>query len=242
MTSVLEVQGAAITGRLARTDLFVGAGEFVALIGPNGGGKTSLLRACAGLEGTGGNVRVAGEDLRTVSPARRAALLGYLPASRDVVWPIPVRDVIALGLASADPERVDELIHLLELVPFAAKTVNRLSTGERARVLLARVLASRPRVLLLDEPLSNLEPYWVLRLLEVLRLIADSGTAVIVVLHDIERMAAFDRVLLVDRGEIHADLPPGGMIASPVLSESLRIDRSSSDWQLRPRADPQSLR
>jgi len=241
MTSLLAMQSGEIRARLRFTNLQVGAGELVAVIGPNGGGKTSLLRACAAVEGSGG-IQVAGEDLRAAPPPRRARLLGYLPASRDLVWPIAVRDLISLGLPSSDPNRLDELIALLELEPLATRHVDRLSTGERARVLLARAMASRPRVLLLDEPLSNLDPYWVLRLLQLLRKIAEEGAAVLVALHDIDRMSAFDRVLLVDKGEICADLPPADMISAPQLCHAFRIERVSDRWQVRPSADPQSLR
>jgi len=240
MTSRLEVQDACVPGRLAPTSLCVGAGELVAVIGPNGGGKTSLLRACAAVEGTAGTVRIDGDDLRTAPPARRARLLGYLPASRDLVWPIAVRDVVAMGLPSPDPERIEELIAMLELEPLAGRAVDRLSTGERARVLLARAIASRPRVLLLDEPLSNLDPYWVLRLLQLLREIAMTGTAVLVALHDIERISGFDRVLLVDGGEVRADLPPAAIMPSPELSAAFRIERGPRGWQLSSPAGPRS--
>lgn len=241
MTSLLEVTDAHVPGRLRSTSLAAAAGELIAVIGPNGGGKTSLLRACAAVESTGGSVGIDGEDLRTASPARRSRLLGYLPASRDLVWPISVRDVIAMGLASPDPAPVDELIRLLELEPLADRPVDRLSTGERARVLLGRAIASRPRVLLLDEPLSNLDPYWVLRLLQLLRDIANAGTAALVALHDIDRIGAFDRVLLVDGGKVRADLPPAAMLSSPELSAAFRIERGGRGWQLSPSVDPRSL-
>jgi iron complex transport system ATP-binding protein len=157
----------AIGGRLSPTSLEVCTGELVALLGPNGGGKTSLLRALAGIERTAGDVQLAGEPLHDVPPARRQALLAFLPASRDIGWPIAARDVIALGAAHPDPAHIEDLIQLLELSPFADRPVNSLSTGERARVLLARALASRPKLLLLDEPLSNLDPYWVLKIVEL---------------------------------------------------------------------------
>jgi len=240
MTSRLDVQDAYAAGRLRPTSLRVSAGALIAVIGPNGGGKTSLLRACAGLEDTGGTVRIDGDDLRTAPPARRSRLLGYLPASRDLVWPIAVRDVVAMGLPSPDPHRIDEMIAQLELQPLADRPVDRLSTGERARVLLARAIASRPRVLLLDEPLSNLDPYWVLRLLQLLRGITERGAAVLVALHDIERISDFDRVLLVDGGEIRADLPPAAMTASPELSAAFRIERGVRGWQLSSLGDPRS--
>jgi iron complex transport system ATP-binding protein len=242
MTSLFQARGAAIAGRLTSTNLVMGAGQMVAIVGPNGGGKTSLLRACAGIAGTAESIEVDGEDLRAASPARRSRLLGYLPASRELVWPITVRDLVALGLPSADPRRVAELVALLELEPLAGRAVDRLSTGERARVLLARALAPRPRVLLLDEPLSNLDPYWVLRLLQLLRGIADEGAAIAMALHDIERIGSFDRVLLVNAGEVTADLPPGKMLTDSEFSRAFRIERGRAGWQLRGSAGPRSLR
>lgn len=240
MTSVLEVKGANVRERLSATDLIVQSGQLIALIGPNGSGKTSLLRACAAIDGAANVLRVAGEDLRRAPPGRRPRLLGYVPASRDVVWPIAVRDIIGMGLASPAPGRVDDMLDLLELRSLADRPTDRLSTGERARVLLARALAPSPKVLLLDEPLANLDPYWVLRLLELLRQIADQGAAVIVALHDIERIGAFDRVLLMNQGALIADLPSEAMEASPLLGEAFRLDRSGQGWEIRRRAGPRS--
>lgn len=242
MTSLLELLDLEIEGRLRPTSLNVPKGQLVAVIGPNGGGKTSLLRACAAIDGTGGSVRIAGEDLRTAPPARRMRLLGYVPTSRDVVWPIPVRDLVGLGMPAPDSDRVDELMTIFELEPLAARPVDRLSTGERARVLLARALAPRPSVLLLDEPLSNMDPYWVLRLLELLRQTTDRDVAVLIALHDIERIPAFDRMLLVDQGQIRADCAPAEMLVSPELANAFRIERGVDGWRIRPSADPRSSR
>jgi iron complex transport system ATP-binding protein len=240
MTPALHVEGVHIPGRLKPTSLAIDPGQLVAVIGPNGGGKTSLLRACAGIDGTAALTAVDGEDLRATVPARRNRLLGYLPASRDLVWPIAVRDVVALTLSPRCGARVDALMALLELEPLAHRAVDSLSTGERARVLLARALAPEPRLLLLDEPLSNLDPYWVLRLLQLLRAIAEEGTAIAVALHDIDRIADFDRVLLVDNGEVRADLPPAAMLSSPEFARAFRIERGAAGWRINRWADPQS--
>jgi iron complex transport system ATP-binding protein len=211
----------------------VGQGQLVAVIGPNGSGKTSLLRALADVERTDGRVRIDGEDLTAAGPGRRPYLATYLPASRDLIWPIATRDVISLGLPRPDPERVGELIELLELTSLKNRGVDHLSTGERARVLFARAIAPRPRVLLLDEPLSNLDPYWVLRLLEILRDLVSDDASALVALHDIDRVTAFDRALLIADGEIRADLGPAEMLQSPALEEAFRICRSTSDWKIR---------
>ena len=233
MTPMLEARGVALDGRLGSADLDVAAGELVAVIGPNGGGKTSLLRALAGIERTGGEVRVGGEPIALLTPNRRPYVVTFMPASRDLVWPIAARDVIALGLPRPAPERVEQLIELLELGPIADRPVDRLSTGERARVLFARALAPKPRLLLLDEPLSNLDPYWVLRLIEILRDVVSGGASALVALHDIDRVEAFDRVLLVGNGKIRADQPPSEMLGSTDLADAFRIERAARGWRVR---------
>jgi iron complex transport system ATP-binding protein len=191
---------------------------------------------------SGGTVLIDGHEIRSIGPSRIPHFVTFMPASRGFVWPIPVRDVIALGLPRNDQDRVDELIDVLELAPLAARPADRLSTGERARVLFARALAPKPRLLLLDEPLSNLDPYWVLRLLEILREAVSAGTTALVTLHDIDRIDAFDRALLISEGAIRADLPPADMLASGELAKAFRIERAQSGWRLRRSAGPRSSR
>jgi len=222
MTSLVARQ-VALDGRLQPTDLVIKAGEMVALVGPNGGGKTSLLRALARIEQASGQVLVDGEDVDKAAPARRPRLLSFLPASREVTWPIAVRDVIALGLAEPDEERIDELIAQLELEPLADRPVDRLSTGERARVLTARALAACPKLLLLDEPLSNLDPYWVLRFLDLFAAAAEAGQTVLVSLHDLSLLPRFRRALLVADGKLQMDEAPARLMASERFEEIFRV-------------------
>jgi len=232
MTSLVARQ-VALDGRLQPTDLTIKAGEMVALVGPNGGGKTSLLRALARIEQASGQVLVDGEDVDDTAPARRPRLLSFLPASREVAWPIAARDVIALGLAEPDEERIDELIAQLELEPLADRPVDRLSTGERARVLTARALAPRPKLLLLDEPLSNLDPYWVLRFLDLFAAAAEANQAVLVSLHDLSLLPRFRRALLVADGKLQMDETPARLMASERFEEIFRV-RASADggWMI----------
>lgn len=232
MTSLVARQ-VGIAGRLDPTDLDVQAGELIALVGPNGGGKTSLLRALARIESATGVVAVDGEDLDLASLARRRQLLSFLPASRDVTWPISARDVIALGLDHPDGARIDELIHLLELEKLADRPVNRLSTGERARVLTARALAARPHILLLDEPLSNLDPYWVLRIMAILETAAQSGQIVLAALHDLSQLHHFSRALLIAGGKVQTDEAPASLMASERFKEVFRIEAASGGWAIR---------
>ena len=240
MTALLEARGVTFEGRLAPTDLVLEAGTLTALIGPNGGGKTSLLRALARIERPGGAVWIKGEELERAPPARRRQLLSFLPANRHVAWPISARDLITLGLDRPDCGRIEELLGQMELHHLADRPADRLSTGERARVLLARALAPRPGILLLDEPLSNLDPYWVLRMLDLLGERARGGTAVLVALHDLALLGRFDRVLLVASGHVQADGTPEAVLRHPSFEEAFRIRRSGAGWRLSPAADPRS--
>lgn len=229
--TLLSARGISLPGRLVSTDLSCPAGEMVAIIGPNGAGKTSLLRALAGIEFDTGCVSIAGEDLSDAPPARRMRLLSFLPATRSLVWPIAARDLIALGLPSPDRPRIEQLIDLLELGTLADRAVNSLSTGERCRVLLARALAAKPKFLLLDEPLSNLDPYWVLKCLQILRGEASEyECAVVASLHDLNQIGNFDRALLVDQGQIVADGPPNQVVEETALTEAFRIENTTAGW------------
>ena len=240
MTALLEARGAAIAGRLEPTDIEIAGGSMVALIGPNGSGKTSLLRALARIDGRADTIRIDGEDVAGVSPARLPRLLSFLPASREIAWPIRARDVVRLGAEGVEQARIDALLSKLELEGLADRPVSHLSTGERARVLLARALAARPSLLLLDEPLSNLDPFWVLRILDIVRASAIEGAAALVSLHDIDKVGAFDRVLLMDGGRIIGDLPPDRMLASKLLASTCRVERAEAGWRISPRADRRS--
>ncbi|QIK77573.1 ABC transporter ATP-binding protein [Sphingomonas piscis] len=233
MTPVLRLVDAQIPGRLNRSDLDVPGGEFVGVIGPNGGGKTSLLRVVAGIDGSARTLEIAGEKLSAAPPARKSQLLSYLPASRDVPWPISVRDTIALGLTAPDYGRVADLLGLLDLDGLAARPVNQLSTGERSRVLLARALATRPRLLLLDEPLSNLEPYWALRTLDVLAEQITSETAALVALHDLHQLDRFSRIIVMDKGSVLLDGAPAEVIGDPGFSTCFRVEEGAAGWAIK---------
>ena len=232
MTPLLHAEALSLPGRLAPTDLRIEAPAFVCLVGPNGSGKTSLLHALARVGRPGGTVRIGGEDPEAHGPATRTRLLSYLPASRDIAWPLSADDVIALGLPAGGI--ADSIVQALETDEFGQRRVDRLSTGERSRVLIARAVAPAPRLLLLDEPSANLDPKWQLRLMGLLRaLVEKRRIAVVAAMHDLDLAARFaDRLLMMKDGAVAADGPPGALLESPHLREVFGIVRGSTGWEL----------
>jgi iron complex transport system ATP-binding protein len=229
MTARLQAEAVALAGRLGPTDFAMAAPELVCLVGPNGSGKTSLLHARARIGGPAGEVRIDGVRPENVAPAERRRLLSYLPASRDIAWPLAARDLVRLG---ADPDEADEAMAGLDLKRWADRRVDRLSTGERSRVLIARALAPRPRLLLLDEPVANLDPLWQLRLMERLREAIRGGQGAVVAMHDLDLAARYaDRLVLMDGGAIVANGEPEAILASDRLEDVFGIERSDGVWR-----------
>ena len=230
------VTGSGLTfpGRLEPTNLALRPGELTCLIGPNGSGKTSLLHAFAGIGRPRGDVRIGEIDPRMVPPAQRSAMLSYLPASRELLWPLAARDLVALGLHGEQTQQmVQSALALMELEPVAGRRVDRLSTGERARVLIARALAARPSLLLLDEPTANLDPLWQLRLMSHLEALArQERRTILVALHDLDAAGRHaDRLLVMERGRIAADGDPAALLRSSHMPEIFGIAWSEDGWR-----------
>ncbi|HEX8623485.1 MAG TPA: ABC transporter ATP-binding protein [Allosphingosinicella sp.] len=229
MTALLAAEKVGLAGRLEPADFRMEAPQLVCLVGPNGSGKTSFLHALARIARPSGEVRIDGRRPDDMAPAERRRLLAYLPASREVAWPLAARDVIKLG---ADEAETAQAMAALDLGPFAGRRVDRLSTGERSRVLIARALAPRPRLLLLDEPVANLDPLWQLRLMERLRDAVRDGQGAIVAMHDLDLAGRYaDRLVLMENGAIVADGEPGAMLGSARLEAVFGIRRVEGEWQ-----------
>ena len=234
MRAAVEAKGLALPGRLKETSIRLQAGQLTCLIGPNGSGKTSLLHALAGIGDPVGEVRIDGLDPTGLAPTQRMRLLSYLPASRDVRWPLTARDLVALGCAGPeDRARIPQLLDELGLATFTGRRIDEMSTGERSRVLIARALVSRPTLLLLDEPAANLDPLWQLRLMDHLQSLArDEGQALLVAVHDLELARHHgDRLIIMERGEIVADGIPAELLAGPDIPRVFGIERREDRWK-----------
>lgn len=218
MAPLLEIRDARRTfvtpegGRLAALDgvsLDVGPNEFVTLLGPSGCGKTTLLRAISGFEALdGGTMRLGGADLTALPPFRRPvntvfqsyALFGHMTVARNVGYALEVA-----GVAKADREtQVAEALIKVGLAGMGARRPGQLSGGQRQRVALARSIIAKPRLLLLDEPLSALDRNLRQQMqLELKTLQHDLGIAFIFVTHDQEEaLTMSDRIVVMRAGQI----------------------------------------
>ena len=238
----LEVK---LSGRTVLHDvsLSLSSGHLVALVGPNGAGKTTLLRALAGLVSSTGTVEVAGDRLSSLALRERAKRFGYLPQGHLVHWPLPAKDVVALGRyphGATDPARLsprDEAAVLramqaTNVVEFAERPVTELSGGERSRVALARVLAVEAPVVLADEPTASLDPRYQIDVMINLRGAADRGVLVVVVTHDLGLAARFaDTVLVLSDGRLVAQGKPAEALSEQVMADVFRISAYRADYR-----------
>jgi iron complex transport system ATP-binding protein len=234
----------ALTGRAVLHDisLSLSSGHLVALVGPNGAGKTTLLRALAGLVPSHGAIHVGGAPLSSLALRERARRFAYLPQGHLVHWPLPARDIVALGryphgatdparLTPRDTEAVLRAMQATDALQFSERRVTELSGGERSRVALARVFAVEAPVILADEPTSSLDPRHQIDVMKSLRAAADRGTLVVVVTHDLGLAARFaDTVLVLSEGRLVSQGAPAEALSEQVMGDVFRISAFRAEY------------
>ncbi|KHL26298.1 hypothetical protein PK98_07495 [Croceibacterium mercuriale] len=203
-------------------------GRVTAVLGANGAGKSTLLRACVALLlASSGQVMLDGRDVAVLPPRERAMALGYLPQDAAVHWNMLVRDLVKLGRlphGDAGTAAIAAALSATDTAALADRPVRALSGGERARVLLARVLAGEPRWLLADEPLASLDPLHQLETLALLRAAAGRGMGVVLVLHDLTLAARVaDDVLLLKDGMALAAGPVAEVLTEANLAAAYGV-------------------
>jgi cobalamin transport system ATP-binding protein len=232
--------GACIVDRLAAT---VEPGEWVALIGPNGAGKTTALRAVAGLVGYDGAVRIFGDDATALSRRDRARVLALVPQVPLIPGDIGVRDYVLLGRTPyltyfgserrADHDAVDDALEQLDLLGLQHRRLDTLSGGERQRATLARALAQKAPILLLDEPTAALDvgrQQQVLELVDGLR--ERRGLTVLSTMHDLTLAGQYaDRLLLLDGGRLVAAGTARDVLTRALISEHYGADVALVDTE-----------
>lgn len=206
-------------------------GQVTGIIGPNGAGKSSLLRILVGLaEPASGTITLDGSPLPRPGSRERARLIGYLPQAQEVHWPLTVRRTVELGrlphlgpwrtVGEQDRAVVDTALERTAVCDLATRPVTVLSGGERARVMLARLLVGETPVVLADEPVAALDPRHQLAVMELLRREArDSGRSVGLVLHDLTLAARYcDALVLMAGGRVIEAGPTEAVLGSGALA------------------------
>ncbi|MBO0803487.1 MAG: ABC transporter ATP-binding protein [Nocardiopsaceae bacterium] len=207
----------------------VSAGSgWLALIGPNGSGKSSLIRACAGLLEYQGEILLDGTDLRSLRGRDRARLVGYVPQEPVLPPDMTVAEYVLLGrtahigyfgnAGARDRAVAAEAMERLDVAAFAARRLARMSGGERQRVVLARALAQRPRLLLLDEPTSMLDIGHEQTVLDLVDGLRADGLTVLSALHDLTLAGQYaDRLVLLDDGRVAASGTAADVLTAPLI-------------------------
>ena len=215
---------------LSGIDLDLSAGALVGVIGPNGAGKSTLARAMLNLlPAAGGSVCVDGVDVAQLAPSDLARRIAYLPQGQELHWPLSVERLVGLGrlphlapysrIDAADQTAIESAMRETGVTLLRDRIATELSGGERARVMLARALATEAPALVVDEPLASLDPGHQIEVMALLAGRARAGALVVVVLHDLAAAARYcDRLVLLDHGAIVGDGSPAEVLSDAALA------------------------
>lgn len=222
-------------------DFAVRPGEIAAVVGPNGSGKTTFLRALSGDLPYTGDISINGRAVAAMHPSEAAAMRAVLPQATALSFPFTVREVVKLGLMNGrsgalpgEDERLPErALARVELDGFGGRFYQELSGGEQQRVQLARVLCQvwapvlqgQPRWLFLDEPVSSLDIRHQLTIMNIARDFARRGGGVVAILHDLNLTAMYaDRIFVMHRGRLAAAGAPQETLSSELMSRVFECD------------------
>ena len=222
--------------------------QLVALTGPNGSGKSTLLKLLARvLPPASGSIEFEGRALPQWPPKEYARRVGYLPQDPDPTFPMRALDVVVSGRSpflgrfewesDADYDEAARALALCDAANLGDRYLDEMSGGERKRVFLARVLAARPKLILLDEPLASLDISHVQQFSALLRDIVDrTETTVLYATHDLNWAAAYcDRILVMQDGALALDAPPSALMSPDVVQRLFGFDARVVEGWLVPR-------
>ena len=227
-----EVDGKAL---LHGVNLGAGRGELVGLIGPNGAGKSTLLRAISGTLGhRDGVVRLEGDDIESMSAKEVASALALVPQIAPYTHGFTAMELVLMGRyphlgrfqieGSEDQHIACDAMQMTETERFAERTLDTLSGGERQRVFVSRALAQQPRILLLDEPTSNLDVLHQLKVLDLVRELVDDGLTAIAAIHDLNLAARYcDRLVLLAHGRVLSEGTPGEVLSPDTIESAFGV-------------------
>ena len=220
------------------------AGDFIGLVGPNGAGKSCLLKTVAGLiKQSQGKLGLGGRDLDTFPAKARAKAVAYLAQDRTAAWPLSVREMVALGrapyrgplgeISPAGEIAIDGAIRAAKCEELATRRFDYLSGGEQARVHLARALAVNADVLLADEPVASLDPFYQLSIMQTLHAEAARKKVVIASLHDLNLARQFcSHIWVLHQGKLVQDTHARAALDPQVLESVFGVRRTDMGFAL----------
>ncbi len=214
-------------------------GEFIGLLGANGSGKSTILKLASGfLRPSEGSIRLWRKPLQSYKNRDKAKLLCYLPQLLDINMPFKVRELVSMGLYPYDilPEMtVDESLEIVGLTEKSESYIRNLSGGERRRAFISMTLLQGAGLVLLDEPLANLDIKYQIEIMRLLRELQDQKhISVIMALHDINMALQFERVMVIKEGRIVGMGNPEMILSEDLLKEafdvSIEMERNGPEY------------
>ena len=221
---------------LDSVDLHADRGQLVGVIGPNGAGKSTLLRAISGmLRHQGGTVWLDGTELHAISAKEIAARLALVPQIAPYTHGFTALELVLMGryphlgrfqIEGREDDRIaKDAMRVTETEQFADRTLDTLSGGERQRVFVSRALAQQPRILLLDEPTSNLDIFHQIKVLDLVRQLVDEGLTAVAAIHDLHMAARYcDRLILLNDGRVLADGLPEEVLSPETIESAFGVE------------------
>jgi len=228
MSAALQLENVSVPGRLHALSLSVQSGKMVGLVGPNGSGKSTLLSVAAGLlpSAAPGLVRWGGEALAKIPALERGRRAAWVPQEARFEFGFSVRSVVGQGRFAHgdDGAGVTEALARFDLTRIAERPVDRLSGGERHRVLLARAWATGAALQLWDEPLAALDPRHGLETLMLARELTRAGRTLVFSLHDLRVAHCLDEIVVLHEGRLRAAGAPEAVLTRELLREVFGVD------------------
>jgi iron complex transport system ATP-binding protein len=211
-------------------------GEFVAILGKNGSGKTTLMRCINKiLKIDSGTITVDDQNVKSLTLEELARLCTTVPADTSLDFSLTVRDFVALGRTpflksvwwedEEDEKIIDQALWDFGITAYADRRLHELSSGERARVLLAKGVVQTPKIMLVDEPSAHLDIKYKVQVMELLKMLSEKGMAILMANHDINLLTRFcDRIILLHEGHIISDGRPEEVITAENIKKVFGIE------------------
>jgi len=230
----------------------VNGSEILGVVGPNGSGKSTLLRCVDGiLSPQKGSIMLNEQNVEDMSRIDLAKEIGYIPQSAPQAFPATVFDVALMGRrphigwrsGEKDTEKVLEILQLLNIEDLAMRDVNELSGGEQQKVFIARAIIQEPRVLLLDEPTSNLDIKHQLEVMDIIKnIVREKDISTIMAIHDLNLASIYaDRIIMMNNGKIFAAGNPLSVFTQENMKQVYGVEAEVSNHNGRPHIIPVRL-